>query len=147
MASGSSVVGWRLQFDDPQAVADPGLEGDRRVLFRIQKLFRKVDLDKFEKYGLATAMLFRDLYGWFNMPVSVHKHLIHGTDVMRSHILPIGMCSEEAQEARKKRVRQYIYRKIHAQKYSRQNTHDSRTCSLAFLLRAAHSFQILFKNH
>ena len=65
-------------------------------------------------------MLFRDLYAWFYMPVSVHKLLIHGADVIRSHLLPIGMYSEEAQEARNKHVRQYRIR--HAKKSSRQNT-------------------------
>ena len=66
-------------------------------------------------------MLFRDLYAWFYMPVSVHKLLIHGADVIRSHLLPIGIYSEEAQGDRTKHVRQYSY-SIHAKKSSRQNT-------------------------
>ncbi|KAL4125867.1 hypothetical protein QTP88_010104 [Uroleucon formosanum] len=54
------------------------------------------------------------------MPVSVHKILIHGAAVSKSIILPIGMMSEEAQEASNK-----IYRRVrerHTRKSSRLNT-------------------------
>ena len=39
------------------------------------------------------------------MPVSVHKILVHGAAVIDPLPLPLGMLSEEAQEARNKDVR------------------------------------------
>lgn len=41
------------------------------------------------------------------MPVSVHKILFHGTDIISSCILPIGQLSEEAQEARNKHNKKF----------------------------------------
>jgi hypothetical protein len=45
---------------------------------------------EFEKYTIDTAKLFVSLYPWFYMPLSVHKVLIHGADVIRTSLLPIG---------------------------------------------------------
>lgn len=48
------------------------------------------------------------------MPLTVHKILIHGSQVVRKLMLPIGMLSEEAQESRNKdyrRIRQENTRK------------------------------------
>lgn len=59
----------------------------------------KIDCDRFEKYAHETAELFVHLYGWYNMPPSVHKVLIHGGAIMKKMIFPIGCFSEEAQEA------------------------------------------------
>ena len=41
------------------------------------------------------------------MPSSVHKISLHGGKVMENFMLPIGMCSEEASEARIKDIRQF----------------------------------------
>ncbi|XP_016660821.1 uncharacterized protein LOC107884028 [Acyrthosiphon pisum] len=74
-----------------------------------------ISLEKFEAYTLKTAELYISLYPWHYMPASVHKILIHGIDVIRSALLPIGQLSEEAQEARNKdfrNVRENSTRKI-----------------------------------
>lgn len=49
-----------------------------------------INLEKFENYTLKTAEHFISLHPWYYMPASVHKVLIHGTDVIRSALLPIG---------------------------------------------------------
>lgn len=54
------------------------------------------------------------------MPVSVHKVLCHGKDIIASCILPIGQLSEEAQEARNKDCRKY--RELFTRKTSRIDT-------------------------
>ena len=49
------------------------------------------------------------------MPVTVHKILLHGPDVMRYFLLPIGQYSEKAADARNedlRNIRQYKTRKI-----------------------------------
>ena len=54
------------------------------------------------------------------MPVSVHILLIHGAKILASSALPIGMMSEEAQEARNKDNK--VFRMRHARKTSRVDT-------------------------
>jgi hypothetical protein len=69
----------------------------------------------FREYSTETARLFIELYPWYYMPSSVHRILIHGADIIQAAILPIGMLSEEALEARNKdlrRCRQFNTRKI-----------------------------------
>lgn len=56
------------------------------------------------------------------MPPSVHKVLIHGADIMEHFFLPIGMFSEEPQEARNKDFRNI--RSHHSRKNSRANTNE-----------------------
>lgn len=59
----------------------------------------EIDLEKFKIYTTETAELFINLYGWYKMPPTVHKVLLHGSNIMRKLILPIGYFSEEAQES------------------------------------------------
>lgn len=57
------------------------------------------------------------------MPSTVHKILVHGAEVIKSAILPIGQLSEEAMEARNKDLRNY--REHHTRKTSRcENNED-----------------------
>ncbi|XP_022166704.1 uncharacterized protein LOC111031177 [Myzus persicae] len=81
---------------------------------------RKINPITFDEYALATATLFVQLYPWYYMPASVHKILIHGADVIKFAILPIGQLSEEAQEARNKDYKRI--RQNHTRKNSRLNT-------------------------
>ena len=66
-----------------------------------------------------TATNFVDLYPWFYMPSTVHKILIHGSDVIKHVSLPIGMMTEEALEARNKDLRKF--RLHHTRKNLRKN--------------------------
>ena len=54
------------------------------------------------------------------MPVSVHKILCHGTEVIKQCIIPIGQLSQEAQKARKKDCRRF--RMVNIRKTSRIST-------------------------
>lgn len=80
----------------------------------------KTNYELFNKYALETAQLFISNYGWFNIPVSVHKILVHGSDIIKFALLPIGQLSEEAQEARNKDIKKY--REYNTRKNSRINT-------------------------
>lgn len=56
----------------------------------------KIDLKKFNNYCILIAQKFIDKYNWYNMPTSVHKILIHETQIIEElSILPIGQFSEE----------------------------------------------------
>lgn len=77
----------------------------------------EIDSIKFGTYCHETAELLIQLYPWYKMPVSVHILLVHGGVILSSSVLPIGMMSEEAQEARNKDNK--MYRRKHARKTSR----------------------------
>lgn len=64
-----------------------------------------VNANAFKTYAIDTARLYVSEYSWY--PTSVHKVLIHGSDVISVALLPIGILSEKAQEARNKDVRRY----------------------------------------
>jgi len=60
---------------------------------------------------------------WYYIPASIHKLLIHGSDIVKNAIVPIGQLSEDAQEANHKYFRKY--RENHSRKMSRiQNNED-----------------------
>ena len=60
---------------------------------------QEVDPVKYEKYAFETAKMCIDLYGWYTMPPTVHKALIHGAAIISSLPLPAGQFSEEAEES------------------------------------------------
>ena len=74
----------------------------------------------FELYLESTKNLYLELYNWYYMPMTLHKILIHGIDIIQFCILPIGQLSEEAQETRNKDFRRY--REYFTRKSSRCNT-------------------------
>lgn len=75
-----------------------------------------INQEKFNIYCYETAKLYVHFYNWYPMPASVHKLLVHGAAIISTAILPIGLLSEEAQEARNKDC-----------KYIRE--HNTRKCS------------------
>ncbi|XP_060516945.1 uncharacterized protein LOC132696240 [Cylas formicarius] len=77
---------------------------------------------KFDLYTAQTAKLYVSLYDWYYMPPSVHKILVHGADIIRNFVVPIGKLSEEASEARHKEFRNV--REFHARKTNRRVTNE-----------------------
>lgn len=69
----------------------------------------KIDVTAFDKYCIETARLLVSLYPWYYLPASIHKVLIHGSAVIDYFHVPIGQLSEEAQEARNKDWKRYIF--------------------------------------
>lgn len=59
-------------------------------------------VNKFQECAFNTAKYFVEYYGWFYMPASVHKLLIHGKEIINHALLPIVQLSEEAQETKHK---------------------------------------------
>jgi len=49
-----------------------------------------LDYTKFGEYAHETARLFVDTYEWYDMPPTVHKVLIHGSEFIRSSLLSLG---------------------------------------------------------
>ena len=81
-----------------------------------------INVSEFEHFCLETAERYVEMYGWYYMPVSVHKILIHGSEVIKNFITPIGEMSEEAQEANNKNIR--YYKEHHTRKVSRKKSNE-----------------------
>ncbi|XP_046404432.1 uncharacterized protein LOC124169763 [Ischnura elegans] len=82
----------------------------------------QINVAPFTEYCLSTASLFEKLYAWYYMPPVVHKLLIHGAAIVKEAILPIGILSEEAMEARNKDIRRF--REQHTRKSSRKAANE-----------------------
>lgn len=80
----------------------------------------ELDVGKFESYCNETMGRYKRLYSWYKTPASFHKILIHGGDIMRSMILPVGCLSEECSEANNKQLK--YARTFHARKSTRIGT-------------------------
>jgi len=90
------------------------------VILSVVNSNHKINITKFEEYCSQTFKLYVEKYDWFYMPASVHKVLIHSAKIISNFSLPIGMYSEDAQEARNKDNKNY--RLHHARKIDRKKT-------------------------
>ena len=76
---------------------------------------------------MSTAELFVRLYPLYHMPQALHKVLIHSHQVVRAKPLPIGMLSEEAQEASNKNVKRF---RENLQVFTRKTSRKDTNCDL-----------------
>ena len=67
----------------------------------------EINNEAFNQYCTETAELYIELYGWYYMPPTVHKLLIHGAAIAKESLLPIGVLSEEALESRNKDMKKF----------------------------------------
>lgn len=63
---------------------------DYEVIYRL----KVINLEKYEKYEEETACLYVKLYSWHTMTPTLHKVLVHGSDIIKNALLPIGQPSE-----------------------------------------------------
>lgn len=115
----------RRFFENPRITAeivgvDENLIHRFKIILATINCNEPIDSKKFHDYCMDTAQLYISLYSWYYMPISVHKVLVHGCKIIAAAILPIGMLSEEAQEARNKDYKKY--RLHHARKCDRVST-------------------------
>ena len=79
--------------------------------------FYPLDNEAFASYCRQTAEEYVREYGWYYMPVSMHKLLVHSATVAAQCQVPIGIMSEEAAESSNKDLRRFLLR--HTRKDSR----------------------------
>lgn len=97
---------------------------DVNFLYRLKVILEalssghKIDTEKFSIYAKETAEQYVALYPWHPMTPTLHKILMHGSEIIDKALLPIGQLSEEAAEARNKHIR--LYRQNFARKFSRE---------------------------
>ena len=117
----------RKFFRNSQIVAevtgvDENLISRFSVLLQVLTSGQSIDEHKFESFAIKTAELFEEKYGWYYMPSSVHKILLHGSDIIQSTCLPIGQLSEEASESKNKDFKRF--RQISSRTCSRTATNE-----------------------
>lgn len=90
------------------------------VILKVLSSEFEINPDKFQEYCAETRNLYLTLYSWYIMPVTLHKILVHGAEIIRNCVIPIGQMSEEASEAQNKLIRKI--RLGHTCKISRVRT-------------------------
>ena len=96
-------------------VASEILQIDRTLLEKLHVILITIscnfdiDSEKFKSHCIQTARYYTQHYKWYPMPQSVHKILLHGHAIIEVCSLPLGMYSEEAQEASNKYFKKYKY--------------------------------------
>ncbi|GBP70310.1 hypothetical protein EVAR_52329_1 [Eumeta japonica] len=100
----------RRFFEDPKLSSDiTGI--DYELIYRLRVILEtissgyEINLEKYEKYAEETACLYVKLYPWHPMTPTLHKVHVHGSDIIKNALLPIGQLSEEAAKARNKHFR------------------------------------------
>ena len=82
-----------------------------------------INAESFGSYAVETASVYVTNYGWYYMPSSVHKILLHGENIIKHiAVLPIGHLSKDAQESSNKDYKKF--RLYHARKCSRSDTNE-----------------------
>ena len=76
-----------------------------------------INPEMFTTYCIETAHEYVEHYGWYKMPSSIHRVLIHRADVVRASPVAVGTLSEEPQECRNKDIKKF--REYRARKCSR----------------------------
>lgn len=80
----------------------------------------EIDVEKYRTYAIETAKYFVQKYPWYDMPPTVHKFFIHGPEIIKHALLPIGQLTEEAQEAHNKDFKKF--REHHSRQCSREKS-------------------------
>lgn len=116
----------RKFFENPKTVAEI-TELDENLIQRFSNILKTisschyVNIETFRPYCLETAKIYMELYGeWYKMSATVHKLLIHGSDIIQALPLPVGQLSEDVLEASQKDYKNI--RLWHSRKTSRVDT-------------------------
>ncbi|XP_044573606.1 uncharacterized protein LOC123257740 [Drosophila ananassae] len=78
-----------------------------------------IDPQKFQKFSDKTIRLYTLHYPWYPMSPTLHKILIHGSQIIAASVVPVGCLGENASEARNKLYKRD--RQMHARRNSRIN--------------------------
>src|SRR5699024_2290508 len=75
------------------------------VILKVIACGKNINVTKFSELLNETKAVYLKYYEWYYMPISVHKLLCHGPEIINFFNLPIGQLSEEALEASHKEFR------------------------------------------
>ncbi len=78
------------------------------VVWRTLASSHPINAEKFGLFCKETLDLYMQEVGWFNIPPTLHKILVHGKEIIKACPVPIGWTSEESSEANNKFIRKYL---------------------------------------
>lgn len=96
-----------------EGTTDDILKVDKSLIERLHVMMTalssgyEIDPSKFKTYCMKTAELYASLHPWYYMPQNLPTILFHGHHVIENMSLPIGLVTEEAQEAMNKVFKKY----------------------------------------
>ena len=91
-----------------------------QVIWRTLASKFPIRAENFERFCAETLELYMSEVGWFNLPPTLHKILVHGREIIEACPLPIGLTSEESSESNNKFIRKYLLH--HTRKTSQLDT-------------------------
>lgn len=78
------------------------------VIWRILASKYPVNGKKFDELCQESLEIYLTDAGWYKIPPTIHKILVHGKDIIEACPVPIGWTSEEGSEANNKYIRKFI---------------------------------------
>ena len=95
----------RLRFERTPELDSEFVHGLYVLLMALSSQF-PINPTKFKVFSQTLASIYVELYPWYYMPVTFHKIVAHGAEIIATSTLPIGMMGEDAAESRNKVYRQ-----------------------------------------
>lgn len=62
----------------------------------------EIDAQRFRDYCIKTSEIFFQNYEWYSMSATIHKILVHSSQIIEASVVPVGVLAENASEARNK---------------------------------------------
>lgn len=114
----------RRAFSNPEEFAnitniDVDLIKHLRIILIAISCEYEINPEKLKDFCNATAEIYFKIYDWYPMSATVHKILVHSSQILQASVVPLGCAGENASEARNK-----LYKKDrieHARKDSREH--------------------------
>ena len=100
----------RKAFENPVVFAQiigvsPMLVSNLDVIWRTKY---QINGKEFEVFCKQTLSIYMSEVGWYNIPPTIHKILVHGRDIVDACPVALGLTSEECSEANNKFIRKFL---------------------------------------
>jgi putative intracellular protease/amidase len=90
------------------------------TIWRTLSCGKSINPDQFEKFCNETLQQYMVDCGWYSLPPTLHRTLVHGKDIINATPITIGATSKEGSEANAKFARKFL--KHHSRKTSHKDT-------------------------
>ena len=123
----------RKAFENPVKTAkicgvSPMLVSNLDIIRRTLASTSTINIGAFESYCQETLQLYMSEVGWYNIPPTLHRVLVHGGEIIRATPINIGSTSEESAEGNTKFARRFY------KHHTRKNSHGNALADLLFRL-------------
>jgi len=115
----------RKAFANPIVFAEiigvsPMLVSNLDIIWRTMASNYQINSREFEEFCKQTLDIYLSEVGWYNIPPTIHKVLVHGRAIVDACPVALGLTSEESSEANNKFIRKFLLQ--HTRKTSHLDT-------------------------